>query len=156
METKTKVEAPTGSQDILITRDFDLPADLLFKAFTEPDLVAQWMGTKVIKLENKMHGGWQFETCDAKGNKVFEAHGVIHKIEPGKSITRTFEMTNAQMETQLEFLDFEPLSENTSRLRMQIVYRSAEDRARTLQLPFVQGINWAHNRLEEMMKQPQQ
>jgi hypothetical protein len=41
--------------------------NLLFKAHVEPEIVEQWMGTKVLKLENKKHGGWQFETSDAKG-----------------------------------------------------------------------------------------
>jgi uncharacterized protein YndB with AHSA1/START domain len=49
-----------------------LPLELLFKAFAEPEIVEQWMGTKVLKLENKKHGSWQFETTDAKGNVVFK------------------------------------------------------------------------------------
>jgi uncharacterized protein YndB with AHSA1/START domain len=72
MERKTKIEAPEGKQDLVITREFDLPLELLFKAYTEAELVAQWMGTKVVKLESKKHGSYRFETTDAKGNK----HGI--------------------------------------------------------------------------------
>ena len=51
MERKTKVHAVEGKQDLMITREFDLPVDLLFRAFEEPELVAQWMGTKILKFE---------------------------------------------------------------------------------------------------------
>ena len=53
MELKTKISAKEGQQDLVITREFDLPVELLFKAYTEPEIVAQWMSTKVLKLENK-------------------------------------------------------------------------------------------------------
>lgn len=53
MERKTKINAEDGRQDLVITREFDLPLELLFKAYEEPEIVAQWMGTKVLKLENK-------------------------------------------------------------------------------------------------------
>ncbi|MEQ9307784.1 MAG: SRPBCC domain-containing protein, partial [Marinoscillum sp.] len=68
MELKTKVHAEENKQEIQIVRAFDLPVNLLFKAFEDPEIVAQWMGTRVIKLENKKHGGWRFETTDSKGN----------------------------------------------------------------------------------------
>src|SRR3954468_19590171 len=109
MERKTKINAEEGKQELLITREFDLPLDLLFKAYQEPELVEQWMGTKVLKLENKKHGSWQFETTDPKGNK-HGFHGVIHEFIPDKRITRTFEMENAAFGVQLEFLEFEKLS----------------------------------------------
>src|ERR1043166_2564013 len=58
-------------------QEFELPVELLFKAYVEPEIVEQWMGTKVLKLENKRHGGYQFETSDPQGNVVFKANGVI-------------------------------------------------------------------------------
>ena len=58
MEQKTKVTAPEGAQEVWIKREFDLPLNLLFKAYTEPELVAQWMGTNVLKLESKRHYYW--------------------------------------------------------------------------------------------------
>jgi uncharacterized protein YndB with AHSA1/START domain len=151
MERKTKINAEDGKQEITVTREFDLPLELLFKAYEEPEIVEQWMGTKVLKLENKQHGGWQFETSDAKGNVVFRANGVIHEFVPNKKIIRTFEMENTPFPVQLEFLEFEKLTEDSSKLTMHIVYRSVADRDQMLQLPFAQGINMAHNRLEDIV-----
>ena len=56
MESKTNVQAEDNKQEIIITREFDLPIELLFKAYEDPEIFEQWMGTKVLKLENKKHG----------------------------------------------------------------------------------------------------
>jgi uncharacterized protein YndB with AHSA1/START domain len=151
MERKTKINAEEGKQELVITREFELPAELLFRAYVEPEIVEQWMGTKVLKLENRKHGGYQFETSDAQGRVVFRANGVIHEFEPNRKITRTFEMENTPFGVQLEFLEFEPLAQDTSWLKMHVVYRSVTLRDQLLKLPFAQGINMAHNRLQEMV-----
>jgi uncharacterized protein YndB with AHSA1/START domain len=151
MERKTKINAEDGKQEIVITREFDLPLELLFKAYIEPEIVEQWMGTKVVKLENKKYGCYQFETTDPKGNK-HGFNGVIHEFIPNQKITRTFEMEHTPFPVQLEFLEFEQLDGNTSKLTMHIVYRSVTSRDQILQLPFAQGINMAHNRLEDIVK----
>ena len=151
MALKTQIHAEDGKQELLITRDFDVPLELLFRAYIEPEIVEQWMGTKVLKLESKKHGGYQFETSDPAGNVVFRANGVIHEFSPNQRITRTFEMENAPFGVQLEFLEFEKVTDETSKLNMQIVYRSLATRDQMLQLPFAQGLNMAHNRLEEIV-----
>ena len=156
MERKTKVHAENGKQELTITREFDLPLDLLFKAYEDPEIVAQWMGTNVVKLENKKHGGYQFETSDANGNVVFRANGTIHEFIPDRKITRTFEMDNAPFDVQLEFLEFERLTDNTSKLTIHTVYRSVALRDQLLQLPFAQGINMAHNRLQDIVNKLKQ
>jgi uncharacterized protein YndB with AHSA1/START domain len=151
MERKTKINAEDGKQALMITREFDLPLELLFKAYVEPEIIEQWMGTKVLKLENKKHGSYQFETTDPKGNK-HGFNGTIHEFVPNQKITRTFEMENAPFGVQLEFLDFEQLTEETSKLNMHVIYRSVELRDQMLKLPFEYGINMAHNRLQEILK----
>ena len=148
MERKTKINAEAGKQELTITREFDLPLELLFKAHVEPEIVEQWMGTKVLKLESKKHGSYRFETSDAQGNVVFRANGAIHELIPNRKITRTFEMENTPFGVQLELLEFIQLSEKTSKLSMHVIYESARQRDQVLQLPFAQGINMAHNRLQ--------
>lgn len=150
MELKTKIDAEDGKQDLVITREFDLPLELLFKAYVEPEIVEQWMGTKVLKLESKKHGSYQFETTDPMGNK-HGFNGTIHEFSQNERITRTFEMENTPFPVQLEFLEFEGLTDNTSKLKMHIVYRSVADRDNMLKLPFAQGVNMAHNRLQEVV-----
>lgn len=151
MELKTKVHAEDGKQELHITREFDLPVELLFQAYVDPEIVEQWMGTKVLKLENKRHGSYQFETTDPRGFK-YGFNGTIHEFSPNEKITRTFEMDNSNFAVQLEFLEFEKLSDSTSKLTIHMVYKSVHYRDQILQLPFVQGINMAHNKLQEVVK----
>ncbi|MDP4262423.1 MAG: SRPBCC domain-containing protein [Bacteroidota bacterium] len=150
MEQKTKINAEEGKQELVITREFDLPLELLFKAYTDPGIVEQWMGTKVLKLESKKHGSYQFETTDAKGNK-YGFNGVIHEFIPNQKITKTFEMDHTPFDVQLEFYEFEQLTDDTSKLTMHVLYRSVALRDQMLQLPFAKGINMAHNRLQDIV-----
>ena len=150
MEQKTKISAVDGKQELVITREFDLPLELLFKAYVEPEIVEQWMGTKVLKLESRKHGSYQFETTDPKGNK-HGFNGVIHEFSPNRKIARTFEMENTPFDVWLEFLQFEKLTPDTSKLTMHVVYKSVGQRDQILQMPFVEGINWAHNRLQDIV-----
>ena len=151
MELKTKVNAEDGKQELVITREFDLPVALLFKAYEDPEIVEQWMTSKVVRLESKKNGSYQLEKTDDKGNVVFQANGVIHEFIPNRKITRTFEMSNSPYGVQLEIYEFEKLSEDTSKLNMHVIYESVEQRDQVLQLPFTQGLNWAHNRIEEVL-----
>lgn len=151
MELKTKINAENGKQEIVITREFNLPVSLLFKAFSEPELIEQWMGTKVLKFDGKKHGSYQIETRDPKGNVAFKADGVIHEFKPNEKITRTFEMNGTPFGVQLEIYEFEPLTDDTCKLNMHVIYESVNQRDEVLKLPFAQGINWAHNRLEEIV-----
>jgi uncharacterized protein YndB with AHSA1/START domain len=141
----------------MITREFDLPVELLFKAHAEPDIIAQWMSNphttaKVLKFEGKKHGSYQLESTDASGKVVFRSNGVIHEFSPFKKITRTFEMENAPFGVQLEVYEFEPVTDNTSKLKIHIIYESVAQRDQLLKLPFAQGLNMAHNRIEELLK----
>jgi len=150
MEQKTKIIADDGKQELVITREFDLPLELLFKAYAEPKIVEEWMGTKVLKLECKKHGSWQFETTDPKGNK-YGFNGVIHEFIPNRKIIRTFEMDNTPFGVQLEFYEFEKLTDDTSKLNMHVIYESVAQRDGVLQLPFAKGINMAHDRIQDIV-----
>jgi uncharacterized protein YndB with AHSA1/START domain len=151
MERKTKINAEEGTQEMVITREFDLPLELLFKAYAEPDLVEQWMGTKVLKLENKKHGSYRFETSDANGKVLFQANGVIHEFSTNRKIIRTFEMDNTPFGVQLEFYEFDKLTNDTSKLTMHVIYETVAQRDQVLKIGFVQGINMAHNRIQEIV-----
>lgn len=158
MERKTKVTAGDNQQVINISREFDLPVELLFKAHEDPELFEQWMSheygtTKVVKYETKLHGGWEFQTVDSQGNVLFSAHGVFHAFVPNEKITRTFEMSGAPFDVQLEFLEFERLTDDTSKLTMQSIFRTGAQRDQLLKMPFAQGLDMAHNRLQQVVSQ---
>ena len=150
MELKTKVDAEEGRQDLFITREFELPLELVFRAYTEPELLEQWMGTTVEKLENKKGGCYHFVTTDPKGNK-YVFRGAIHDFVMDTKIVRTFEMENASLGVQLEVIQFERLTDDSCKLTMHTIFESNALRDLQLQMPFKQGVNMAHKRMEEIL-----
>jgi len=155
MEQKTKVHAEDGKQELVITREFDLPLALLFRAYAEPEIVEQWMSnpystTKMLKFDAKKHGSYQLQSTDAQGNVVFRANGAIHEFMPDQKITRTFEMEGTPFGVQMEIYEFERLTDNTSKLNMHVIYESAAQRDQVLKLPFAQGLGMAHDRIQEI------
>ena len=156
MELKTKVHAEDGKQELTITREFDLPVELLFKAHAEPEIIEQVMTNpyttaKILKFEGKKHGSYQLQSSDAQGKVVFKANGVIHEFIPNKKIIRTFEMEHTPFGVQLEVYEFEKLTDKTSKLNMHVIYESGAQRDQVLKMPFAQGISMAHDRLQEIM-----
>ncbi|MFL9832616.1 SRPBCC family protein [Chryseobacterium terrae] len=149
MELKTKIKAEENTQELFITREFDLPLELLFKAYEDAEIVEQWMNTKVIKLENHKHGSWKFETSH-NGNVVFSANGVILEFVPNEKITRTFEMENSPFPVQLEFLTFEEIGKDKSKLTIQQIFKSVEFRDQLLKMPFAKGLSMAHDKLQNI------
>ncbi len=109
------------------------------------------MGTKVLKLENRKHGSYQFETTDPRGNR-YGFNGVIHEFIPNQTITRTFEMENTPFGVQLEFYEFEKLTDETSRLRIHTVYKSTRTPDQMLKIGLAPGMNAAHNRLQKIVE----
>jgi uncharacterized protein YndB with AHSA1/START domain len=156
MEQKTKVHAEDGKQELIITRQFDLPVELVFQAHADPEIIEQVMTNpyataKVLKFEGKKHGSYEIQSTDQQGNIVFQANGVIHRFIPDQKIIRTFEMGNTPFGVQMEIYDFEPLTKNASRLTMHVIYESVDQRDQVLKMPFATGINMAHDRLQEIM-----
>ncbi len=156
MELKTKVNAEEGKQELAITREFDLPLELLFKAHTEPALIEQWMSnpyatSKMLKYEGRKHGSFQMQSTDASGKVVFGANGVFHDIIPNKKIIRTFEMDNIPFGVQLEITEFEKLTDHTSKITIHSIYESVALRDQQLKMPFAQGLSMAHDRLEQIV-----
>ena len=149
MELKTKIKAEENTQELFITREFDLPLELLFKAYEDSEIIEQWMNTKVIKLENHKHGSWKFETSH-DGQVVFSANGVVLEFIPNEKITRTFEMENSPFPVQLEFLTFEEIEKNKSKLTIQQIFKSVDYRDQLLKMPFAKGLSMAHDKLQNI------
>ena len=153
MGLKTMVTAEPGRTDLHITREFDLPVSALFEAYSDAEIFAQWMGTRIIDYDCRTNGAWTIETSDPKGNVAFTAHGTFHSVQPDRSIVRTFEMAGAPFGVQLELLEFFPMTEEKSRLTVHILYESNEQRDRMLSFGMGKGMSMAHDRMESIQQQ---
>jgi len=159
MTTKlTTISAEQGKQEILITREFDAPRELVFKAITNPELIPQWWGprflsTIVDKMDVRPGGQWRFINRDAEGND-YGFHGVYHEILAPERIIDTLEFEGLPEtgHVTLETLKLEKLPGGRTRLIAQSVFQSVADRDGMLQTDMEEGVNDTYDRLAELLK----
>ncbi|MBI1221039.1 MAG: ATPase [Bacteroidetes bacterium] len=152
MEQKTKVSAAPNDKGIEILREFELPVEALFQAFEDPEIFAQWMATEVLHMENRKYGSYSFQTKNPQGEIAFRVEGIYHTFLKNQQIIRTFEMIPSSFGVQLEHLLFQGIDNQHSRLRMQSIFQSSEQRDQLLKLPFAFGLNLAHHRLQKILQ----
>lgn len=151
---KTQITAEPGVPQIVITREFDAPRELLFRAYTDPDLLVRWLGPRrltmtVDRLDNHDGGRWRFIHRDPDGNE-YGFHGVIHGTPSPDCITRTFEFEGMPGHVSLETLTLEERGDRTL-ARTNVVYQSVEDRDGHLQSGMESGLNESMERLDELI-----
>lgn len=155
---KTNIIAEPGKQEILITREFDAPRELVFRAFTDPQLYVQWLGPRDLtmtleRFEPKSGGSWRYIHRDKAGNE-YAFHGVNHEVTAPERIIGTFEFEGLpeQGHVTLETARFEALPGGRTRLVVQSVFQSVQDRDGMLQSGMEDGMNDSYDRLDELLE----
>ena len=155
---QTKISIKTGKQDVLITREFDAPRELVFKAFTDPKLYIQWLGPRELtmileKFEPKNGGKYRYIHKD-EGSNEYAFHGVYHEVTAPERIINTFEFEGLPEKghVSLETAKFEALSRNRTKLIIQSLFQSVADRDSMVQSGMERGINESHDRLDELLE----
>ena len=151
---KTEYVIEPGKQEITITRVFEAPRELVFKAFTDPKIVAQWFGpreytTTVDKMDARPGGLWRFVQRDQNGNE-FAFHGVHHDIAAPERIVATFEFEGVPGHVLLQTVTFEPLGGKT-RMLEKLVYQSVADRDGMVAAGMQRGSDDSMDRLAELL-----
>lgn len=157
----TKITAEPGKQEIMITREFDAPRELVFRAFTDPELYVQWIGPRGLTMtletfESSNGGSWRYIQKDPGGNE-FAFHGVNHEVLPPERIIGTFEFEGLPEKGHviLQTARFEALPGNRTRMTSQSVFQSITDRDGMLQSGMEAGVNDSYDRLDELLKNMQ-
>ncbi len=152
----TTITAEPGKQELFVTREFDAPRELVFKAHTDPKLFAQWIGprglnTSLETFEPVSGGRWHFVQKDQDGNE-FGFHGVFHEVSPERVI-QTFEFDGLPESGHvvLETIRLEDLPNGRTRLTTQSVYQSVADRDGMIQSGMEHGIKEGYERLDEIL-----
>ena len=156
-----KITAIRGKQEIIIEREFDAPRELVFKAFTDPELYVQWLGPRgytmtLERFEPRNGGSWRYVQKDANGNE-FAFHGVNHEVASPQRIIGTFEFEGLPEKghVALETARFEELPGNRTKLVSQSVFQSVADRDGMLQSGMEEGVNDSYDRLDELLEKMQ-
>jgi len=157
-KNKTTILAEPGKQEMLITREFDAPRGLVFKAFTDSELYVQWLGprrltTMLDTFEPRSGGRWRYLQKDQSGNE-FGFHGVYHEVRAPECIIDTFEFEGLPEagHVALETLTLEELPAGRTRLTAQSIFQSVADRDGALQSGMEEGLNDSYERLTELLE----
>ncbi len=148
-----EIHAPEGAPQIEMTREFAAPRELLFRAFTEPELMVQWLGPRrltmtVDYLELRDGGRWRYIHRDTDGSE-YGFHGVFHGTPTVEGIVQTFEFEGAPGHV-LETLTFEERGEQTL-VRQNAVYQSVADRDAMIESGMEVGVREGFERLDEVL-----
>ena len=152
--TKTQISAPAGVPFVDITRDFDAPLELVRRAWTDPDLVKQWLGPRRFEMvierwEPRAGGTYRYIHRDQAGNE-FGFHGVFHSNDPDNMV-QTFEFEGMPGHVSLDKLALEDIGGGRTRAQIHSVYQSLEDRDGMVQAGMGDGVNEGFERLDELL-----
>jgi uncharacterized protein YndB with AHSA1/START domain len=157
-KNKTIITVEPGRQELFITREFDAPRELVFKAYTDPEIYAQWLGprglTTTFETFEPVSGGrYRFIQKDKDGNE-FAFHGVNHEVTAPERIIGTFEFEGLPESGHvvLETSRFEALPGNRTRVMSLSVYQSVSDRDGMVQSGMERGVNEGYERLDEILE----
>jgi uncharacterized protein YndB with AHSA1/START domain len=158
-KNQTTIVAEKGKQEFFIEREFDAPRDMVFRAFSEPDLLVQWLGpcnmTMVIdKYDNRSGGEYRFLHIDGNGNE-YGFNGVIHEVTKPERMIRTFEFEGLpeRGHVSLETALFEELPGNRTKLKIQSIFKSVEDRDGMIGSGMEHGMNEGFDKLDQLLMQ---
>ncbi|HEX2697077.1 MAG TPA: SRPBCC family protein [Anaerolineales bacterium] len=159
-KNKTTIMAEPGKQELFITREFDAPRDLVFKAHTDPKLYIQWLGPrgyemKLETFEPKSGGRYRYIHKDKDGNE-FAFHGVFHFMSADLMIqTFEFEGLPENGHVTLDSARLETLPGDRTKITIHSVFQSVSDRDGMIQAGMERGLNDGYERLDEILEKLQ-
>jgi uncharacterized protein YndB with AHSA1/START domain len=153
---KTIVTAEPGKQEVTITREFDAPRELVFKAHIDPALYVKWLGPHGYEMiletfEPHSGGRYRYIHKDKDGNE-YGFHGVFHTILEDLMIqTFEFEGLPEPGHVTLDTMRLESLPGNRTRITVQSVFQSVADRDGMVQSGMERGVREGYERLDEVL-----
>ena len=155
-KNKTIVTAEPGKQEVFITREFDAPRELVFKAHTDPELYVQWLGPRGYEMvletfEPHSGGRYRYIHKDQEGNE-FGFHGVFHEISEALMIqTFEFEGLPESGHVSLDTMRLEELPGDRTKITIHSVFQSVADRDGMVESGMERGVSEGYERLDEVL-----
>jgi uncharacterized protein YndB with AHSA1/START domain len=158
--TKTNIFAEPGKQEIVITRIFDAPLELVFKAYTDPKSIPEWWGPKYLttivdQMDVKKGGIWRFVHRDVNSNNEYAFNGVYHEVLSPARLVYTFEFEGMPGHVLLDVVTFEEQPGGQTKLTDKSVFQSLEDRDGMLQSGATKGATELMDRFAELLAKVQ-
>ena len=151
---ETEIAADPDVPLIRIVREFDAPKEKVFRAHTDPELVAQWMGpnstqTRIDQWDCRTGGSWRYVSLHEGTEYGF--HGSFHEVRPDELIVQTFTFDGMPDGVALEKLVLEDLGDGRSRLTSTSLCDSFADRDAMLASGMDVGVNEGYEKLDQLL-----
>ncbi len=155
---ETTITAEPGNSLITITREFDAPRELVFRAHVDPDLLVQWLGPReltmtVDRYEARDGGTYRYIHRNSEGTE-YGFRGVFHGDPTPDGLVQTFEFDGAPGHVSLNLITFTQRGDRTE-LRTVASFTSVADRDAILDADMSRGVRDGHDRLEELLAKAQ-
>lgn len=155
-KNKTTITVEPGKQELSITREFDAPRELVYKAHIDADLYVQWLGPRGYKMiletfEPHSGGRYRYIHKDKDGSE-YGFHGVFHEMSEDLMIqTFEFEGLPERGHVVLDTMRLEELPGDRTKVTIQSVYQSVADRDGMVESGMERGVNEGYERLDELL-----
>lgn len=155
-KNETKITAEPGKQELFITREFDAPRELVFKAHTDAEIYKQWLGPRDLKMTIEKFepvDGGSYRYIHERDGHQYAFYGVNHEVLAPERIIGTFEFLGLPERGHviLGTLRFEELSGNRTRLVSQSVFQSVADRDGMIASGMERGVVDGYERLDDIL-----
>jgi len=148
---------PQGESDLLITRVFDAPAHLVWRAVTEPELIRRWWGANRgtvvdVQVDLRVGGQWKYVTQLPDGSG-FSFYGEYKEIDEGRSITQTETFEFYPDNPSLNTMTLEDLGDGRTQMTVLCRYDSAQSREAVIASGMEAGMQDAYDLIEEIARE---
>jgi uncharacterized protein YndB with AHSA1/START domain len=155
MANQTKVTATPGGREVIIEREFDAPREKVWEAWTNPDLLKQWLGPRkyemtIEKYDFKPGGSYRYIHKGEDGEFAF--YGVFHGIYGQEKMVQTFEFEGLPEpgHVSLDTLTLEEKDGKTKAMTIS-VFQTPEDRDGMIQSGMEKGVTEGYERLDDLL-----
>jgi uncharacterized protein YndB with AHSA1/START domain len=158
MTGETQIIAEPGAQELFIIREFDAPRTMVFKAFSDPDILQQFYAPFDLSLvfnEQDYRTGGRYSWSNKKGDKIVCTFaGVIHELTAPLRIVQTSEFMDLPERGQvsLEILTFEELPDNRTKLIIHGICPSLATRDAILNSGMDKGVKDIFVKLDQLLQ----
>jgi len=153
-KNKTVVTADPGKQEIFVTREFDAPRELVYKAHIDPKLYVQWLGPHgyemILEEFEPISGGkYRYIHKDKDGNE-YGFHGTFHEMSIGNMV-QTFEFEGYPGHVSLDTMTLEELPGGRTKATIHSIFQSVADRDGMIQNGMEKGMSEGYERLDDIL-----
>lgn len=154
MTHETEITADDKVPVIRITREFDAPPAKVFRAHTDPELLARWLGPRDLEMtvdHFDCRTGGAYRYIHRRGDEEYGFHGSFHEVRPTEVIVQTFTFEGVPDGVALERAEFEALAGGRTRLTVTSLVGSFEERAAILASGMEHGVREGYEKLDELL-----